>query len=53
MLNLFFLHSAGSVGHVVHSGASEVRHDLLSSNIFHARVGPVRMPQKLCWDTLY
>jgi hypothetical protein len=52
-VDLLFLHLVGSARHIVHFGASGVRHDLLLSNIFHARVGPVRISQKFCWYTLY
>jgi hypothetical protein len=43
-VELMFLHPVGSAGHVVHSGKFVRRN--VDSNIFHARVGLVRTPQK-------
>jgi hypothetical protein len=43
---LLFLHLVGYAGHVVHSGASG--HVKNQRTIFHALVGPVRNPQKVC-----
>jgi hypothetical protein len=48
--NFSFLHHVGSVGHVVHSDASGLE---TSQTIFYARVGPVRIPQKLRRATLH
>jgi hypothetical protein len=45
-----FLHPEGSMGHIVHSGATEVRNGV--GTIFHAWVGPVWIRQKAHRDTL-
>jgi hypothetical protein len=42
---LVFLHLVGSVGHVVHSDASEARN--INALFFHAWVQPVQIPQKV------
>jgi hypothetical protein len=40
-IEFVFLHSVGTAGHVVYSGASGVRN---IDTIFHGRVGPVQFP---------
>jgi hypothetical protein len=47
-VELMFLHPMGSAGHVVESGVRGVRRD---RTIFHARVGPVRIRQKVHRET--
>jgi hypothetical protein len=47
-VELMFLHPMGSAGHVVESGVRGVRRD---RTIFHARVGPVRIRQKVHQET--
>jgi crotonobetainyl-CoA:carnitine CoA-transferase CaiB-like acyl-CoA transferase len=44
-----FLHPVGFAGHIVDSRASGVRN---VDSIIQAQVGPERIPQKSCWDTL-
>jgi hypothetical protein len=48
-IKLVLLHPGGYAGHKVHYGASGMKH---RCTIFHARVGPVWIPQKVNWDTL-
>jgi hypothetical protein len=48
-IELVFLHPLGYVGHVVHSGARGTK---CLCTIFHARVGPVRIPQIAYRDML-
>jgi hypothetical protein len=45
-----FLHPVGSVGHVVHFGAS--RPLIIDKQIFHACIGTARIPQKARWEKI-